>query len=304
MVKALEQIRRMRGGAQSHLMRCSDGNYYVVKFQNNPQHRRILVNELLGTRLASRLGLPTAPVEVVEVGAELIRLTPELCIELPRSRTPCAAGLQFGSRYPGDPRQMALHDFLPDEKLREVENLHDFAGMLVFDKWVCNTNGRQTVFFEDEPRRAGGSPGEVARGTLPRGEGLRNGSREVAREELREDTGQGRAYRTVMIDQGFCFNAGEWNFPDAPLRGLYARSRVYEGVTGMDSFGPWLERLEKRISEKVLAGLAEEIPPAWYEDDYDAVLRVLEQLHRRKRRVEELILSAKDSNRQPFGSWK
>ena len=294
----------MRGGAQSHLMRCSDGNYYVVKFQNNPQHRRILVNELLGTRLASRLGLPTAPVEVVEVGAELIRLTPELCIELPRSRTPCAAGLQFGSRYPGDPRQMALHDFLPDEKLREVDNLHDFAGMLVFDKWVCNTNGRQTVFFEETARTGGETtrPGqaEVARGTLPPAEGLREGSRE----ESREEAGRGRAYRTVMIDQGFCFNAGEWNFPDAPLRGLYARSRVYEGVTGMDSFGPWLERLEKRVTEKVLAQLAEEIPPAWYEDDYDALLRLLEQLQRRKPRVEELILSAKSSNRQPFASWR
>jgi|HubBroStandDraft_4_1064222.scaffolds.fasta_scaffold32520_2 hypothetical protein len=310
MIKALEQIRRMRGGAQSHLMRCSDGYYYVVKFQNNPQHRRILVNELLGTRLASRLGLPTAPVEVVEVGAELIRLTPELSIELPRSRTPCAAGLQFGSRYPGDPRQMALHDFLPDEKLREVENLHDFAGMLVFDKWACNTNGRQTVFFE-EAARAGGvtsdkvtpgaatgglTQGEVARGTSPRGEGLRDGAREEA--------GRGRTYRTVMIDQGFCFNAGEWNFPDAPLRGLYARSRVYEGVTGMDSFGPWLERLEKRITERVLAEVAEEVPPAWYEDDYDSVLRLLEQLHRRKKRVEELILSAKSSNRHPFASWR
>jgi hypothetical protein len=306
MIKALEQIRRMRGGAQSHLMRCSDGYYYVVKFQNNPQHRRILVNELLGTRLASRLGLPTAPVEVVEVGAELIRLTPELSIELPRSRTPCAAGLQFGSRYPGDPRQMALHDFLPDEKLREVENLHDFAGMLVFDKWACNTNGRQTVFFE-EAARAGGvtadkvtpgaaagglTQGEVARGASPRGEGLR------------EEAGRGRTYRTVMIDQGFCFNAGEWNFPDAPLRGLYARSRVYEGVTGMDSFGPWLERLEKRITERVLAEVAEEVPPAWYEDDYDSVLRLLEQLHRRKKRVEELILSAKSSNRHPFASWR
>jgi HipA-like kinase len=307
MIKALEQIRRMRGGAQSHLMRCSDENYYVVKFQNNPQHRRILVNELLGTRLASRLGLPTAPVEVVEVGAELIRLTPELCIELPRSRTPCAAGPQFGSRYPGDPRRMTLHDFLPDEKLREVENLHDFAGMLVFDKWVCNTNGRQTVFFEDVARAGAGTrgegplraaapadaaPGEVARGTFPQGETPHG------------EAGRGRAYKMVMIDQGFCFNAGEWNFPDAPLRGLYARSRVYEGVTGMDSFGPWLERLEKRITEKVLGELTEEIPPAWYEDDYDAVLRLLEQLHRRKRRVEELILSAKSSNRQPFMSWR
>jgi hypothetical protein len=53
---ALEQIRRMRGGAQSHLMRCSDGEYYVVKFQNNPQGVRILANELLATRLGARLG--------------------------------------------------------------------------------------------------------------------------------------------------------------------------------------------------------------------------------------------------------
>jgi hypothetical protein len=137
----------MRGGAQSHLMRCSDGQYYVVKFQNNPQHRRVLVNELLGTRLASRLGLPTAPVEVVEVRSELIRLTPDLYIELPRSRPPVCAGLQFASRYPGDPRQLTLHDFLPDELLRGVVNLHDFAGMLVFDKWTLQYQWTANVVF-------------------------------------------------------------------------------------------------------------------------------------------------------------
>jgi len=107
-----------------------------------------------------------------------------------------------------------------------------------------------------------------------------------------------------MIDQGFCFNAGEWNFPDAPLRGLYARNRVYEGVIGMESFGPWLERMEKQITERVLAELAEEIPPAWYDDDYDALVRLLEQVYRRKDRVPELILSAQRSNRQPFVSWR
>ena len=121
----------MRGGAQSHLMRCDDGHYYVVKFQNNPQHRRVLVNELLGTRLAGRLGLPTVPAEIVEVSKELIRLTPELAMGLPRSRVPCQPGLQFGSRYPVDPRRIALHDFLPEEQLGNVENLHDFAGMRV-----------------------------------------------------------------------------------------------------------------------------------------------------------------------------
>ena len=251
-------------------MRCSDGEYYVVKFQNNPQHRRILVNELLGTRLAARLHLPTVPVAVVEVPEELIRLTPDLAMELPRSRVPCLPGLQFGSRYPGDPRKLTLHDFLPDEQLRGVENLHEFAGMLVFDKWTCNTNGRQTVFFND-----------------------REDPRDAA--ELH--------YKARMIDQGFCFNAGEWNYPDAPLRGLYARNRVYESVTGMESFAPWLERLESKVSERVLDEIGSEIPPEWYEDDLDALHRLLELLYRRRARVPDLLLEAKKSTRQPFPNW-
>jgi hypothetical protein len=139
MVLALEHIRRMRGGAQSHLMRCDDGGYYIVKFQNNPQHVRILANEMLGTRLAARLGLPVPRTEVVEVRRELIELTADLVMQLGMGRTSCLAGKQFGSRYPGDPARLAVNDFLPDEQLRETENLVDFAGMLVFDKWTCNT---------------------------------------------------------------------------------------------------------------------------------------------------------------------
>lgn len=260
-------------------MRCSDGNYYVVKFQNNPQHRRILVNELLGTKLAARMGLPTTPVAIVEVSQELIHLTHELVLELPRSRVPCQAGLQFGSRYPGDPRRLALYDFLPDEQLREVANLHDFAGMLVFDKWTCNTNGRQTLFFQDMFREE--------RNTTEPGAVVKTGSN----------------YSTLMIDQGFCFNAGEWSFPDAPLRGLYARNRVYEGVTGMESFAPWLERLERQMTERALDEITKQIPPAWYEDDYDALMRLTEQLLRRRPRVADLIRDAKKSNRQPFPNW-
>jgi len=287
MVRALEHIRRMRGGAQSHLMRCSDKHYYIVKFQNNPQNQRVLANELLGTRLAARLGLPTALVNGVEVSDELVRLTPELYIESPRGRIPCGPGLQFGSQYPGDPRNLTLQDFLPDEKLLGVDNLHDFAGMLVFDKWTCNTDGRQTVFVEhsdfygtslrqphaDDPRPSAGEPIAPAR-------------------------------YAVMVDQGFCFNAGEWNFPDAPLRGLYARSSVYAWVTGMHSFAPWLERLQQKITEQMIDELAKEIPPEWYDHDHDALSRLLEQLYRRRKRVPELLVSARDSNRQPFPHWQ
>jgi hypothetical protein len=223
---ALEQIRRMRGGAQAQLMRCDDRAFYVIKFQNNPQGARILANELLATRLAARLGLPVPAAAVVEVRENLIAQTEDLVIQLPRGRARCAPGRQFGSRFPVAPAETVVFDFLPDEQLRATANLADFCGMLVFDKWTCNTNGRQAIFF------------------CPRGQ---------------------PRYQALMIDQGFCFNAGEWNFPDAPLRGLYTRHRVYESV---------------------------------------ALEQLLEQLLRRRQRVRELVISAWKSTAQPFPNWK
>jgi hypothetical protein len=264
MVLAVEQVRRMRGGAQSHLMRCSNGGYYVVKFQNNPQGRRILANELLATRLARRMGLSSPEPDVVEVREELIAHTEDLVIQLGRGRALCVAGKQFGSRYPGEPAKTAVYDFLPDEQLREVDNLGDFCGVLVFDKWTCNTNGRQAIFFR-------------------------------GREEER--------YRAQMIDHGFCFNACEWNFPDAPLRGLYARHRVYEHVRGLDAFEKWIARVEA-VTEEDFDRVCSGIPPEWYDDDLDTLERMIEQLLRRRKLVRELVISAWKSSAQPFPNWR
>ena len=265
MTVAVEQVRRMRGGAQSHLMRCEDEGHYVVKFQNNPQGKRILANELLGTRLAARLGLPVPAAEIVEVPRELIAQTEDLVMQMGRGRAPCQAGRQFGSRYPETPAKVVVYDFLPEEQLRAVSNLSDFCGMLVFDKWTCNTNGRQAIFF----RAAPDGP-----------------------------------YRALMIDQGFCFNAGEWNFPDAPLRGLYARHRVYESVRGMEAFEPWLARVEERLTEAALEEIYSQIPPEWYDDDADALEKMLAQLLRRRKLVRELIVMAWKSTLQPFPNWR
>ena len=48
-IQATRLIRKMRGGAQAHLLECDDGHFYVVKFRNNPQHRRILINEWIAS---------------------------------------------------------------------------------------------------------------------------------------------------------------------------------------------------------------------------------------------------------------
>jgi len=53
---AEQHVRRMRGGSQAHLMRASDGAFYVVKFQNNPQSPRVLANEMFATQVGLWLG--------------------------------------------------------------------------------------------------------------------------------------------------------------------------------------------------------------------------------------------------------
>jgi HipA-like N-terminal domain. len=262
-VLAVQAIRRMRGGAQSQLMLGADGKLWVVKFQNNPQHLRVLANELIATRLAAAVGLTVPPSDVVEVTDWLVANTLDMQVELGRSRERYVAGLQFGSQFVGGLMPGQVVDYLPEQQLDEVRNLAEFAGMLCIDKWAGNCNGRQAV-FERKPRE--------------------------------------RKYRATFIDQGFCFNAGEWTFPDSPLRGVYARNKVYERVTGWQSFEPWLSRVEN-MDAGVLWQIAEAVPPEWYGGDTAVIELLMEQMLRRRSRVRELIASFRDSNREPFPMW-
>ena len=263
-VQAVQQIRRMRGGAQGQLMLGSDGRLYVVKFRNNPQHERVLANEMLATRLAAAVGLTVPETEVVEVSAWLVEHTPELKVDLGRRQEPCTAGLNFGARYVGGLMPGQVVDYLPEEQLGEVRNLTEFAGMLALDKWTGNANGRQAVFTRS------------------------------ARE---------RRYTAVFIDQGFCFHAGEWKFEDAPLRGVYPRNAVYAGVTGWESFEPWLSRLETMPVEEIWQA-AESIPPEWYGDAVEEMERLGETLGRRQRRIRERVEDFGKTGRRPFGGWE
>jgi HipA-like protein len=254
----------MRGGAQAHLMRADDEQYYVVKFQNNPQHVRVLANELLVSRLAERLGLPVPHGAVIEVSEWLIQNTAELHVQLAGEKAPCTPGLQFGSSYAVHPRLGQVFDYLPEQLLERVRNLDAFAGMLAFDKWVCNADSRQAVFYR------------------------------LARE---------RKYTAVFIDHGHCFNHGEWNFPDSPLRGVYAWNAVYAAVESWRSFQPWLARIED-FDEKTAYAYAEEIPPEWYGGDPDDIEALVKKLLGRRTRVKELIDGFRTSNRNPFPNWK
>jgi len=263
-ITAVQGIRRMRGGAQGQLMLGADGKLWVVKFKNNPQHLRVLANELIATKMAEAVGLTVPQSDVVEVSEWLVTNSPEMVVDLGRGRRErCEAGLQFGSQFVGGLMPGQVVDYLPETQMDEVRNLAEFAGMLAVDKWTGNCNGRQAV-FERKTRE--------------------------------------RKYRAVFIDQGYCFNAGDWNFPDPPLRGVFARNHVYAKVTGWESFEPWLTRVEE-FAEEGLWRIAEQVPPEWYGGDPREIERLMEMLLGRRARVRELVGAFRDSNREPFPNW-
>ena len=253
----------MRGGAQGQLMLGADGHVYVVKFQNNPQHMRVLANEFLASRIAAAAGLTVPETELVEVSNWLVENTPELEIDLGKTKVRCEPGLQFGSRFVGGLMPGQVVDFLPEEKLAEVRNLGEFAGILALDKWTGNANGRQAVFMKKQRERR---------------------------------------YKAVFIDFGYCFHAGEWRFEDAPLRGVYYRNDVYREITGWESFEPWLTRMETMAAETVWAA-ANEVPPAWYGGDLGEMEALVEKLLARRGRIRELIEMFGKSDRRPFLKW-
>jgi len=263
-ILAVQAIRRMRGGAQSQLMLGAGNRLWVVKFQNNPQHIRVLANELIATRLAEALSLSVPASDVVEVTDWLATHTPDLFVDLGQGRRErCAAGLHFGSAFVGGLMPGQVVDFLPEPQLDDLRNHAEFAGMLALDKWTGNCNGRQAV-FERRQRE--------------------------------------RKYRAIFIDQGFCFNAGEWNFPDPPLRGIFPRNRVYARVSGWHSFEPWLGRIEA-FSADLLGRIAEQVPPEWYGGDPRTIEQLMETMLQRRSRVRGLITQFRESSREPFPNW-
>jgi HipA-like protein len=269
-VVAVEHVRRMQGGSQAHLLRCSDGEHYVVKFQNNPQGTRILVNEMLGGVLATRLGLPTPETAIVDVNDLLRQNSGDLIVQVGRGQVACTGGSCFGSRLPSETGPngtrvlQSVHRFLPEFPPREVTNIADFAGMLVFDKWTGNMDSRQVIFVYDAAARA---------------------------------------YRAMMIDNGFCFNGGDWDFPNAPRCGLSARPSAYEAVRGMDSFEHWLQILDNVTGVHLLDGIADDIPREWYGSEMNTLRHLLQETERRRRHVRASLWTTRSGSPQRFPNW-
>ncbi len=203
-------------------------------------------------------------VQVIEVSDRLIEHTEDLRIQLGGAKVPCRSGKQMGSLYVGCQSHGMTLDYLPHELLQRVLNVADFARILVLDKWTCNSDGRQAIFCRTTERS--------------------------------------QRYTATFIDQGYCFNAGDWTFPDSPLRGVYANNCMYQFVSGWEAFEPALTRAEEMDSDTIWR-CAAEIPEEWYEGDRNGLNRLVEALYDRRTAIRRLISEFRESTRNPFPNW-
>jgi hypothetical protein len=274
-VNARRFIRKMRGGAQAHMLEAEDGKFYIVKFQNNPQHRRILINELIAAEILSHLQVSAPGYQLIRLSPDFLAANPDVHLQLGSRHIPVEPGWHFGSEHPGNPDRLAIYDFIPDALLNQVANAEQFRAVLVFDRWAGNADGRQSVFFRATLKDWLAQPG-----IPPRKQG----------------------FVALMIDHGFIFNGPHWNFTESALTGLYARRMVYQGVKSLDDFEPWLSRV-LNFPDEVLDRALRKLPPEWVDGDQNELDKILESLQRRKKRIAELLRDCREAPGNPFPKW-
>ncbi|MBC8165263.1 MAG: hypothetical protein H7Y20_05240 [Bryobacteraceae bacterium] len=274
-VHARRLIRKMRGGAQAHLIEADDGHFYVVKFRNNPQHRRVLVNEWMGGTFLRYLGITVPDMAIVDIGQTFLSEFPETAIVLGARHSAPTPGWHFGSRFPGHPDRVAVYDFVPDTLLDRVENIRDFVAALVFDKWTANADARQSVF-------------------------LRARLNEYVPGAKLQPSRMG--FIALMVDHGYLFNGPHWEYIDAPMTGLYFRTSVYREVRSLEDFQPWLDRIVN-FPEEIVDDALRSLPPDWLNGDADSLYALLERLMERRRRVPELLTDCCRNRATVFPAW-
>ena len=222
------------GDSDPRLFRADNGEFYVVKYKNNPHRIRGLVNDYVGTRIARELGLPCLPVEIITISEDLIK---DNNLFTRHHRQDCQwvetdeyieSGLHFGCLYVENGQNA------PGAKiLRKVINAEDIPGSVLFDTWIMNAD------------------------------------REFDRNIFVRTYGSGRSaqYEYVMIDHDYCFTGNDWNESIAGdsnhMSNVYGRHNwLAFALDRPDGFEKWFDAI-RSISESQLTDICNEVPNEW-----------------------------------------
>lgn len=134
----------MTGCSHPHLVLAESGHWYVVKSIKNPQHRRVLINEVMAAQLLGLTGISRPGWAFVTLDEAIVTTHPSFSLQ---------SGLHFGSAVPLRPAYRSIRDQISPWLFLRVVNKEDFISVLVFDIWVDHRDGRQAVFAALPGRR-------------------------------------------------------------------------------------------------------------------------------------------------------
>jgi hypothetical protein len=259
---AVKVMRAMSGGAQAKLVLADDGSFYVVKFTNNPQQRRTLVNEVIATALLHALGLPAAVSTPITFEPSFLRENPILLYFGSRSAH-VPPGLHYGSRYPniGSGRSPTIYDHVPAPILSKMRVNDMFVGAYVADQWMSNADKRQAIFYRNASRR----------------------------------------WRVELVDHGQTFGGAAWRFTDSFAWGTFIDPMVYGEVPSFDALHEWIDRV-RLLPDHVVESSDRLVPIEWIQQDSVALQQLLGQLIKRQRGLSRIIERAVSHEKSPFYS--
>jgi len=238
-------IRKMRGGAQSVLLQCTDRQYVVVKMVGNPQGPNVLANEFIGSIVSSAVGLPVANGSFVYLSDEFIDRNSGIWFETPEGRCRPPAGVHFGSLFIGEPDgDSRPTDYISRSRVRYIRNRSAFLGMYILDVWSNHQDNRQAVLVNTFGKRES---------------------------ELH------------FVDHGHMFAGPHWKFSERLGLAYHLESSVYSDLWQPTIVAGWISHFEN-ILPAALSQAISLLPPQWYNGNvsllYDVLLHRLANLSR------------------------
>src|SRR6185437_4836505 len=229
-VVAIDFIRRMRGGSQSSLLLCNDGNFYIVKLMGNPQGSTVLFSEALGTELMRVAELSVPMWCPVEISDEFIEKHREIWFQAATpGRVRPNAGIHFGSKLVMPSSTEALYELLPRNWFKQIVNREEFIGALLFDLWANQMDNRQALFLQHSNIRS---------------------------------------IKAIFIDQGSLFIQNEDDADVNMSRAMFMDSSIYADLPLELIVPKWLTRI-RNFNEPMIRSLIgiSNIPSEWYTPD-------------------------------------
>lgn len=225
-ITAVQGFYKLCGESQPSVLRGSDGAFYVVKFDGFPGRSQGLLNEVVGTELIRRMGLPAPDWVRIEVSDEFIERNPKLwfCTGGGSAIKP-KQGIHFGSRLIEGPDEQRTYRDIPNHWIEKVENRTDFLGVLVLDLWANSCDRRQAVYL--------GEPEQELHATF--------------------------------IDNDYMFGGKSGNDTTCPRRAMVPDLDMYKGLWNTKDVQKWLQKIDG-IDDDETRQIVASVPDAWADD--------------------------------------